>query len=287
MKRVVVMFLLGLIASRNASAQSPELLSAYKNVVNTIKEYDITSIDIKEIDGLSIGSGLLRFNSQQLIYDGNNLVFRYKQTPADRYAFANSKYWKPGSFSITMPIDGSSTEVSKAFFSVYNYYVVKIKNSNKYNNNNYIPNNNHNHPNKKKPTTPDLNLNHRQKHDFLDFNNNMNINGNFNNNKHYKYSNNNSSINIANNTMPNGFGYTGGPNNYKKSNNNSSGITRPSTAPHKDKEKMIKNNKNNYQNNYGRMPLRHNQRPSSAGGKNNNKNLYANNYGNNNMNKKE
>ena len=130
MKRVVVMFLLGLIASRNASAQSPELLSAYKNVVNTIKEYDITSIDIKEIDGLSIGSGLLRFNSQQLIYDGNNLVFRYKQTPADRYAFANSKYWKPGSFSITMPIDGSSTEVSKAFFSVYNYYVVKIKNSN-------------------------------------------------------------------------------------------------------------------------------------------------------------
>ena len=32
---------------------------------------------------------------------------------------------------------------------------------------------------------------------------------------------------------------------------------------------MIKNNKNNYQNNnYGRMPLRHNQRPSSAGGKN-------------------
>ena len=30
---------------------------------------------------------------------------------------------------------------------------VKIKNSNKYNNNNYIPNNNHNHPNKKKAKT--------------------------------------------------------------------------------------------------------------------------------------
>ena len=101
------------------------------------------------------------------------------------------------------------------------------------------------------------------------------------------YNSNNTNINSynfnnrANNTMPNGFGYTGGPNNYKKnSSNNSSGITRPSTAPHKDKEKMIKNNKNNYQNNnYGRMPLRHNQRPSSAGGKN--KNLYGNNYNNN------
>ena len=167
---------------------------------------------------------------------------------------------------------------------------VKIKNNNKYNN--YLVNNNpginnHNHQNKKKPTTPDLNLNHRQKHDFMDINSNNinNTNGNINSNK-YKYSN-NTNINSynfnnrANNTMPNGFGYTGGPNNYKKnSSNNSSGITRPSTAPHKDKEKMIKNNKNNYQNNnYGRMPLRHNQRPSSAGGKN--KNLYGNNYNNN------
>ena len=46
---------------------------------------------------------------------------------------------------------------------------------------------------------------------------------------------------------------------------------------------MSKNKINNYQNNnYGRIPLRHNQRPSSAGGKNS-KNLYNNNY-NNNMN---
>ena len=130
MKRLFVIFLLGLLPSLKASAQSPELLSAYKNVVNTINEYDVTSVDIKEIDGLSIGSGLLRFNSQRLIYDGSNLVFSYKQTPADRYACANSKYWKPGSFSISMPIDGSYMEVSKAFYSAYNYYVVKIKNNN-------------------------------------------------------------------------------------------------------------------------------------------------------------
>lgn len=129
MKKGFILFLLSLMIFQNVSAQSPEILSAYKNVVNTIKEYDVTSVDIKEIDGLSIGSGLLRFNSQRLIYDGNNLVFSYKQTPADRYAYANSKYWKPGSFTITMPIDGSIMEVSKAFFSAYNYYVVKIKNN--------------------------------------------------------------------------------------------------------------------------------------------------------------
>ena len=158
---------------------------------------------------------------------------------------------------------------------------IKIKNGNKYNNN-YIGNNNsinnhNNHNQKKKPTTPDLNLNHKQKHDFIDLNNNTN--SNINNHK-YKY-NGNMNINSynfnnrANNTMPNGFGYTGGPNNYKKSNTNSLGMTRPSTAPHKDKEKLIKNNnKANYQNG-----LKHNQRPSSAGGKN--KNLYGNNFNNN------
>ena len=165
---------------------------------------------------------------------------------------------------------------------------VKIKNGNKYNNN-YIGNNNNinNHPQKKKPTTPDLNLNHRQKHDFIDINNNTN--GNMNNHK-YKYNGNNMNINSynfnnrANNTMPNGFGYTGGPNNYKKTNTNSLGMTRPSTAPHKDKEKIMKNsNKANYQNNFGRMNLKHNQRPSSAGGKN--KNIYGNNYNNMNNNR--
>ena len=90
------------------------------------------------------------------------------------------------------------------------------------------------------------------------------------NNHKYKYNNNNMNINSynfnnrANNTMPNGFGYTGGPNNYKKSNTNSLGMTRPSTAPHKDKEKMVKNNsKTNYQNNFGRMNLKHNQRPKT------------------------
>ena len=160
---------------------------------------------------------------------------------------------------------------------------VKIKNGNKYNNN-YIINNNgiNNHTQKKKPTTPDLNLNHRQKHDFIDINNNTN--GNMNHHK-YKY-NGNMNINSynfnnrANNTMPNGFGYTGGPNNYKKSNPNSLGMARPSTAPHKDKEKLIKNStKSSYQNNYQRMGLKHNQRPSSAGGKN--KNMYGNNFNNN------
>ena len=63
---------------------------------------------------------------------------------------------------------------------------VKIKNNNKYNNNymgnNNTNNHNHNHANKKKPTTPDLNLNHRQKHDFLDINSNnvTNTSGNVN-----------------------------------------------------------------------------------------------------------
>ena len=174
---------------------------------------------------------------------------------------------------------------------------IKIKNNKNYNNyisnNNSGINNNHynNHANRKKPTTPDLNLNHRQKHDFLDINSNNennNSNNNINHNKYNKYNNmnlnNNNNYNInnrANNTMPNGFGLTGGPNNYKKNtSNNSPAMTRPSTAPHKDKDKMnMKNNKNNYQNNnYGRIPFKHNQRPSSAGGKN--KNMY-NNYNNN------
>ena len=130
MKRTFVILFLVIWVSQNTFAQSPHLLSAYKNVVGTFKEYDVTSVDVKEIDGLSIGKGLLRFNSQRLSYDGEYLIFSYKQTPAGKYANANSKYWKPGSFSVKLPIDGSNMEVSKAFNTCYNYYVVKLKNSN-------------------------------------------------------------------------------------------------------------------------------------------------------------
>lgn len=113
-------------------AQSAKLSSSFNNVVETFNEYDITSVDIKEIDGLfewaSGSTGLLRFNSQKLIFDGTNLQFSYKQTPASRYANANSKYWKPGTFSVSIPIEGTSMEVSRAFGSSYKYYVIKVKN---------------------------------------------------------------------------------------------------------------------------------------------------------------
>jgi hypothetical protein len=149
---------------------------------------------------------------------------------------------------------------------------IKIKN------NNFINNINKN----KKPTTPDLNS-HYNNMGFMDTNHNR-----------FKYNNlNNNKKDIKNNTMSNGFGYTG-MNNYNKK----MGNQRPSTAPDKgDKPGMNANNKLNNINRSNQFasnnkPIRYNQRPSSAGGKN--KNGYANNMNrnglgknlsNNNMNK--
>ncbi len=119
-----------LMSFQYASAQSGELLSSFNNAVKTFKEYDITSVDIKEIDGLIPGTtgGILVFNSQRLTFDGANLLFSYKQTPADKYCYANSKYWKPGSYSIAIPIDDTYIEVSQAYNTVLKYFVVKISN---------------------------------------------------------------------------------------------------------------------------------------------------------------
>ena len=142
---------------------------------------------------------------------------------------------------------------------------IKIKNNN--HNNKYNNNMNCNHIKQRKPTTPDLNLNHKQKNINNNFININNIHSNNNKNKYnvnHNQSNNYNNFNSrASNTMPNGFGYSG-PNNYNKK-----GIIRPSTAPHKDKN--IKNN-NKINNNMPKPQLRHNQRPSSAGGKNKNMN---------------
>jgi hypothetical protein len=120
----------------------------------------------------------------------------------------------------------------------------------------------------KKPTTPILY--HYNNTGFIDKNHNK-----------YKYNTNISNSKpkeIKNNTMSNGFGYSG-INNF----NRKIGIQRPSTAPHKDKEKN-KDNKNNYRykinignirqskvNNFDRG-IKFNKRPNSAGG--NNKNDY-------------
>ena len=130
----------------------------------------------------------------------------------------------------------------------------------------------------KKPTTPILN--HYNNTGFIDSNQNKNK---------FKYHTNvnNKSKEIKNNTMLNGFGYS---NNF----NRKMGIQRPSTAPHKDKDKGNLNNQ--YKINSGNMKqsklnnidrnIKFNKRPSSAGGKS--KNEYMNNYNsgmNRNMNK--
>ena len=137
---------------------------------------------------------------------------------------------------------------------------IKIKN------NNYI-NNNLN----KKPNTPDLNHYYSTGNGFMD----NNIHNRF------KYNTNNNKKDIKNNTMSNGFGYPMA-NNYNKK----IGIQRPSTAPKKEKNnfgfennKMNRNN-NQYGNNFGK-PVKFNQRPSSAGGKNKNGYGYANNINKN------
>lgn len=133
MKTIYKLLILSfLMIFQDASAQSVKLSSLFNNVVATFNEYDITSVDIKEIDGLTAWAGgttgLLRFNSQRLIFDGTNLQFSYKQTPSTRYANANSKYWRPGTFSVVIPIEETSMEVSMAYYSSYKYYVIKIKN---------------------------------------------------------------------------------------------------------------------------------------------------------------
>ena len=137
---------------------------------------------------------------------------------------------------------------------------IKIKDNNELNN--------------KKPTTPDLN--HYNSTGFIDSNHNHN---------RFKYSNNRTNSykpkEMQNNTMSNGFGYSG-TNNY----NRKMGIQRPSTAPHKDKEQNNKKTTNNVYNIGGRSKIpigyknerinKYGKRPSSAGGKS------KNNYGNNN-----
>ena len=150
---------------------------------------------------------------------------------------------------------------------------IKIKNNNFLNNNNII----------KKPNTPDLNHYNSTSTGFID-------------NNRLKYSH---QKDIKNNTMSNGFGYTG-MNNYNKK----IGIQRPSTAPQKDKYQVNQDNNNininksnnQFGSNYGKG-IKYNKRPSSAGGKNknnnninNNKNGYINNinrnYSNYNINNK-
>ena len=139
---------------------------------------------------------------------------------------------------------------------------IKIKN------NNYINNLG------KKPNTPDLNHYNSTATNFMDNNHNR-FKYNTNNNQ-----NNNNKKDIKNNTMSNGFGYTGA-NNY---NRKMGGIQRPSTAPQKDKNAAnLNNNKvninrsNQFSNNNMAKPVRYNQRPSSAGGKNKNEYGYMNN----------
>ena len=136
---------------------------------------------------------------------------------------------------------------------------IKIKN------NNYINNLN------KKPNTPDLNHYYNSGTGFMD----NNIHNRF------KYNTNNNRKDIKNNTMSNGFGYPM-PNNY----NRKIGIQRPSTAPKKEKnigfggESTKLNRNNQYANNFGK-PIKFNQRPSSAGGKNKNGYGYSNNINKN------
>ena len=118
---------------------------------------------------------------------------------------------------------------------------------------------------------------------MTDLNSHYNSTGFNENNNHnrFKYNTNNNKKDIKNNTMSNGFGYTG-MNNY----NRKMGIQRPSTAPQKDKSatgggnnKFNMNRNNQYGNNNVNKPIRYNQRPSSAGGKN--KNGYSNNINRN------
>ena len=136
---------------------------------------------------------------------------------------------------------------------------IKIKN------NNYINNLS------KKPNTPDLNHYYNTGTGFMD----NNIHNRF------KYNTNNNKKDIKNNTMSNGFGYPVA-NNY----NRKIGIQRPSTAPKKEKnngfggENSKLNRNNHYANNFAK-PIKFNQRPSSAGGKNKNGYGYSNNINKN------
>jgi hypothetical protein len=127
-----------------------------------------------------------------------------------------------------------------------------------------IKNNNYINGLNKKPNTPVLNHYNNTGTGFME------------NHNRFKYNMNKKDI--KNDTMANGFGYSGA-NNYNKK----MGIQRPSTAPQKDKnivnpQNKIGNNRNNneYINNFIK-PARFNQRPSSAGGKNKNPYGLANN----------
>ena len=136
-----------------------------------------------------------------------------------------------------------------------------------------IKNNNYMNNLSKKPNTPDLNHYNSTATNFME-----------NNHNRFKYNTNNNKKDIKNNTMSNGFGYTGA-NNY----NRKMGIQRPSTAPRKEKNNLdwennklnMNKNSNQYSNNFGKR-MRYNQRPSSAGGKNKNNGYgYANNMNRN------
>ena len=141
-----------------------------------------------------------------------------------------------------------------------------------------IKNNNYMNNLSKKPNTPDLNHYNSTATNFME-----------NNHNRFKYNTNNNKKDIKNNTMSNGFGYSGAANNY----NRKMGVQRPSTAPQKDKNSsnMGNNNKlninrsNQFANNNIGKPIRYNQRPSSAGGKNKNDFGYANNINRNGISK--
>lgn len=133
MKKLVILifFLIGGIL--DANAQSSELLTAYKDVVRTFKEFDVTSVDVKEIDRFSGETfrGTLMFKEQRIRYDGTYLVVSYKQVPK-KDCYANSEYWNSGNYIVQIPInEGTTLEfpfMNSSYASRGEYYSVKIKN---------------------------------------------------------------------------------------------------------------------------------------------------------------
>lgn len=116
-------------------SQNSDIAKAYSNIVTTIKEYYITSINIKEVDLVynSKCKGNLVFKNPLFRFDGQNIVFSYKHIPKNDYSWVSCDSYETGSYIVTIPVKDliiREPEPKSMFPYKDYYYIINVINEN-------------------------------------------------------------------------------------------------------------------------------------------------------------
>lgn len=114
-------------------SQNSDIMKSYSNLVTTIKDYSVTSINIKEVDVCydSRFKGNLVFKNPEFRFDGQNIVFSYVQANKNDHSWVNCIYYETGAYMVSIPVRDLKINVPQKF-SHYsfndNYYIIKVEN---------------------------------------------------------------------------------------------------------------------------------------------------------------